>query len=420
MGIPDASGKADACAASASVRRKRKRSQLNIEELEVDIDAPEPPSKKALRKARKVKIAQPAAQKTQGEDSKSQLNDATLKTPVSKSTGPGIWIGNLPWSVTKADVRVFITQNTEISNDMITRIYMPAPSDATNAASQQRVKPKNKGFAYVDFSTESALAHAIALSETLLNGRRVLIKDSKSFEGRPEKVKEESVAASAQPGKPPSKRIFIGNLGFETSKEDLQNHFNRCGNILDVHIATFEDSGKCKGYAWVEFEDLEAGKAAVRGWIDYDETKISDDNNNSNEEDESSEDPKQKPHLKKPRKQRKWWVNKLKGRPLRMEFAEDPKTRYNKRHGKGKDRPGRKNNDTIPNAADSNLETATSTNNNKPPNQAANPPPNTQSQTKPSTRKLDTRTIKPGAALAAAPRLTGGIVASEGKKTTFG
>ena len=35
------------------------------------------------------------------------------------------------------------------------------------------------------------------------------------------------------------------------------------------------------------------------------------------------------------------------------------------------------------------------------------------------TRKFDARTIKPGAALAAAPRLTGGIVESQGKKTTF-
>lgn len=415
----DSSSALETSAPSLSQSRKRKRFQLDIEELEVDVNAPEPSSKKALRKARKGKTAKLPAQVIQKKQSQLRLEKPTIQ---DKHLGNGIWIGNLPWSVTKADVRTFITKNTEISDDMIIRIHMPAPNVATSSTSQQKIKPQNKGFAYVDFSIESALTQAIALSETLLSGRRVLIKDSKSFEGRPEKVKEEGIATTTtQLGKPPSKRIFVGNLGFDTSKEDLQDHFSRCGNVVDVHVATFEDSGKCKGYAWVEFEEVKAGEAAVRGWIDYEEAK---DTKDQSDDDESSEGILTKTPKKQKPKPRKWWVNKLKGRPLRMEFAEDQKTRYKKRYGK--DGTGRKGSGAAPDDDSATVdppETGISGTSNDKANRANPRAATAQSSTRPrpktNTKKVDARTIKPGAALAAAPRLTGGIVASLGKKTTF-
>lgn len=418
----DSSSSLEASDPSLSQSRKRKRFQLDVEELEVDVNAPEPSSKKALRKARKSKIAKPPAQVIQKKQSQLRLEKPTAQNNFQdKHLGNGIWIGNLPWSVTKADVRIFITKNTEISDDMITRIHMPAPNDTTSSTSQQKIKPQNKGFAYVDFSTESALTQAIALSETLLSGRRVLIKDSKSFEGRPEKLKEEGIATTTQLGKPPSKRIFVGNLGFDTSKEDLQDHFGRCGNVIDVHVATFEDSGKCKGYAWVEFEEVKAGEAAVRGWIDYEEAK---DTKDQSDDDESSEGIMTKRPTKKKPKPRKWWVNKLKGRPLRMEFAEDQKTRYKKRYGK--DGTGRKGSGAAPDDDSATVdppETRVSRISNNKVNRTDSRAATAQSSTRPwpktNTKKVDARTVKPGAALAAAPRLTGGIVASLGKKTTF-
>lgn len=432
MGNSDSSNDSEASTPPLFQPKKRKRSQTSIEELEVDVDAPEPPSKKALRKARKGKVVKLPPESIQKTHSKSQSDEPILQKSIDhKRSEHGIWIGNLPWSVTKADVRLFITKNAEISDDMITRIHMPAPSDAASATSQQKIKPQNKGFAYVDFSTESALTQAVALSETLLCGRRVLIKDSKSFEGRPEKPKEEDVAATTQSGKPPSKRIFVGNLGFDTSREDLQDHFGRCGNVLDVHVATFEDSGKCKGYAWVAFEELKAGEAAVRGWVDYEEandTKNDHDSSSSSSNEDTT--ARKAPPKKKKRTTRKWWVNKLKGRPLRMEFAEDQKTRYKKRYGK--DGTGRKDNSSTaaapsedPIIAAPPPETGISR---VAPNdkehradsgRSAIPQSNTRPWPKPWIKKVDARTIKSGAALAAAPRLTGGIVASLGKKTTF-
>ena len=388
-----------------SPSRKRKRKESIGEELEVDVTAPEPPSKKALRKAKKSKATPAGPKKSAVVQTDHESNEtASGDAPVDASLPPkrseyGIWIGNLPWTASKADLRSFLTKDTVISDNMITRLHLPAPSQADISNSRQKIKPQNKGFAYIDFSTQNALTEALALSEKLLTGRRLLIKDSKSFEGRPERTKEEE-AAIANSGKPPSKRIFVGNLAFETTEEDLQEHFVSCGRILDVHLATFEDTGKCKGYAWVEFATLEAGEAAVRGWVNV-EQKIDGEDKDEEIAEALVEEDEVKP--KKKHKPRKWWVNQLHGRPLKLEFAEGRDVRYKKRYGK--DASATKDGVKVAESdsgstAQPVLETRTSSDKKAP-------------------RKIDARTIKPGAALAAASRPTGGIVESQGKKTIF-
>jgi len=397
---------------SQSPCRKRKRDHSPTAEIEVDVSAPEPPSKKALRKVKKGKSAPTSTEikvkVDRADASPNYESNEDLKARAAPPTRSeyGIWIGNLPWTATKPELRTFLTRDTEITGDMITRLHMPPPSRSALASSRQTIKLHNQGFAYVDFSTEAALVKALALGEKLLTGRRVLIKDSKSFEGRPEKTKEEG-ASSANLGKPPSKRIFVGNLGFDTTNEMLQDHLARCGEVLDVFLATFEDTGKCKGYGWVEFAELGAGEAAVRGWVNFEQ-----DGDGEDEDDEIAQaladqvKPKKKPRM------RKWWVNRLGGRPLRMEFAEGKDVRYKKRYGKERTAREEGKTDTIvdpPPTAEAAVEStpATATNGKKQ-----------YSARKPS-RKVDPRTIKPGAALAAAPRLTGGIVESKGKKTNF-
>lgn len=397
--------------------KKRKRDTKPVPVIEVDIEAPEPPSKKALRKAKKGKSTtkQPAP-KLVTDDAASESDEAVPvaePAPVAQRSEYGIWIGNLPWIASKADLQKFLTSNAaDIDADSITRIHMPAPTQPTAEAVRQRIKPQNKGFAYVDFSTESALAAALALSEKLLSGRRVLIKDAKSYEGRPDPPKEEGKTGSQQ-GKPPNKRVFVGNLTFDTTNEELKEHFAKCGEVADCFITTFEDSGKCKGYGWVTFEELEGAIKAVRGWVNREEDEDDQDEDNDTEEPEGR---------KKEKKVRKWWVNRIKGRALRMEFAEDKAVRYKKRFGKAPPASG----DTAgelegaPSAGGEVVADVAPTpikSRDRKAIFANKPKPDFAGRRK---KNVDARTIKPGAALAGAQRLTGAIVQSQGKKTTFG
>ncbi|KAK5017427.1 Nucleolar protein 13 [Cryomyces antarcticus] len=268
--------------------------------------------------------------------------DATAESAVRSQYG--IWIGNLPWTATKDSLRTFLTDHAKVEEDKITRIHMPPPSGPPNP--RQAIKPTNKGFAYVDLTTQEVLDKVISVSETLMSGRRVLIKNAKSFEGRPEKKEDGASAGGGANGaagvgefksaKPPAKRIFVGNLGFDVEKDDLIEHFTPCGEVVDVHMATFEDTGKCKGFAWVTFDALEASEAAVKGWtmrpVEKDESESGADGEDVAEE-EGTKDMTSKKKAKG-NKTRKWFVNRLKGRSLRCEFAEDAASRYKKRYGK--------------------------------------------------------------------------------------
>lgn len=303
----------------------KKRKLHEGPEIEIDVSAPEPPSKKALRKAKKAaEKAERTPSETPVETKKDTSNgDGEATTEKQQRSDYGVWIGNLAFSVTKDDLRKFFTSNCSFTDVAITRIHLPK-------GQVKHGKAQNKGFAYVDFSSSKAVKEAQGLSEQLLSGRRVLIKDAKSFEGRPEKPQQDgqTTNSSTSSGNPPSKRIFVGNLGFDATKEILEEHFGKCGSISHVHIATFQDSGKCKGYAWVEFEDLAAAEAAVRGFVMVDEEE--------EEADEGSGSESGKRNTSKPKKQRqkRVWVNQLLGRRMRMEFAEDATTRYKKRFGK--------------------------------------------------------------------------------------
>ena len=150
------------------------------------------------------------------------------------------------------------------------------------------------------------------------------MKNAASFAGRPvaggSKGGNEEPDGSSGVQKPVGKRVFVGNLAFDVTREDLERHYTQCGRVVDVHVATFEDSGKCKGFGWVTFDSVEAGEAAARGYVWKEQ-----DDDGSEEEDEENRAKKRKPI--------KWWVNRLNGRDLRVEFAEDASFRYRKRFG---------------------------------------------------------------------------------------
>lgn len=375
--------------------KKRKRERLP-DEIEINVDLPEPASKKAARKAKKAKATpNPSAAPTNAPsiepDAKTRQDENEKK--AGQRSEYGVWIGNLPWSATKDSLRAFLTENAEITDDQITRVNMPAPNKPPNP--NWTTKPLNKGFAYVDFSTQLAMFSVIALTETKMEGRPLLIKNAKSFEGRPEKPKTEDTSEgnkAAKDSKTPSKRVFVGNLAFDVTKDDLLQHFSQCGDIVDIHMATFEDSGKCKGYAWVTFETVEAASSAVKGYIYKEESKKGVDDS----EDEGA----------KKAKKRKWLLNKLMGRELRCEFAEDSTTRYNKRFGKEK----KADLDGVHPDRAKHFDEDESRQRSRPQR---------QHQKREQGQKVDSRTIRSGAAHTNAQRASQAIVESKGTKITF-
>jgi cold-inducible RNA-binding protein len=58
------------------------------------------------------------------------------------------------------------------------------------------------------------------------------------------------------------KNLFVGNISFQTSESDLRSLFEPFGVITRVHMATDRETGRARGFAFVEMaNDEEAGKA---------------------------------------------------------------------------------------------------------------------------------------------------------------
>ncbi|RYP31947.1 hypothetical protein DL767_005488 [Monosporascus sp. MG133] len=321
---------------------KKRKSQ--VEEIEVDLSLPEPPSKKAKRLLKKGKpLPVKPASDDEAEDDGVPPSKTTTKDGKEKRSDYGIWIGNLPFHLTRPDLFKWLIDNSggAITEENITRVNLPMMK-ASGAKSRQKTdgeeqKPQNRGFAYVDFDSATAHVAAMALTESELGARRVLIKDSKSFEGRPQKegTSTENGPQNGTNGMPAaknttSKKIYVGNLSFQTTEDDLRAQFDKCGEIEWLKVATFEDSGKCKGYGWVKFKEPEAAEWAVKGFVKIREEIETEDDFREPEEGEDAEtEPKEKKF-----KTRKWFVNRLHGRELKIDYAEDDQTRYKKRFGK--------------------------------------------------------------------------------------
>lgn len=60
-----------------------------------------------------------------------------------------------------------------------------------------------------------------------------------------------------------SKKLYVGNLPFNFSKDDLVDAFSQFGEIAEATIISDKYSGRSKGFGFVTFEDDSAADKAV-------------------------------------------------------------------------------------------------------------------------------------------------------------
>lgn len=60
-----------------------------------------------------------------------------------------------------------------------------------------------------------------------------------------------------------SVRLYVGNLPFSATEEELENLFSQSGVVISTNIVTDRDTGRSRGFAFVEMESSEAANAAI-------------------------------------------------------------------------------------------------------------------------------------------------------------
>merc|ERR1712018_20355 len=58
--------------------------------------------------------------------------------------------------------------------------------------------------------------------------------------------------------------VFCGNLNFRCTEDDLGNLFSQHGNVVNVRIVNDRETGRPRGFAFVEFDDANSAQSAIQ------------------------------------------------------------------------------------------------------------------------------------------------------------
>uniref|UniRef100_A0A0V0G4J1 Putative rna-binding protein 19 n=1 Tax=Triatoma dimidiata TaxID=72491 RepID=A0A0V0G4J1_TRIDM len=145
-------------------------------------------------------------------------------------------ISNLPYRATKKDIRRLLNPVTPASI---------------------RLPQKIKGIAFIGFETEKEKRRALIKNKTFLNGRQLAVIDYQPKQVSNDTVqnrwKEQEEALKNEENIAESGRIFIRNLAYSVSEEEIQNLFSKFGPLAEVILPVDRVSRQLKGYGIVTF-----------------------------------------------------------------------------------------------------------------------------------------------------------------------
>ena len=60
-----------------------------------------------------------------------------------------------------------------------------------------------------------------------------------------------------------TRKLYVGNLSFQTTNQDLQDLFSQAGTVESAQIIEDRDTGRSKGFAFVEMSTNEEAASAI-------------------------------------------------------------------------------------------------------------------------------------------------------------
>jgi len=61
-----------------------------------------------------------------------------------------------------------------------------------------------------------------------------------------------------------SKKLYVGNLSFNTSEDEIRSKFSTFGEVISVALITDRETGRLRGFGFVEMDD-QGAIAAIQG-----------------------------------------------------------------------------------------------------------------------------------------------------------
>lgn len=147
--------------------------------------------------------------------------------------GPTVYVGNLSFDAQEADIRELFEAHGAIAD-------VTVPPDRNTG--------RCRGFAFVTMAEREGMQTAVdALDQTQFQGRTLYVNESKPKEEQ----KKELVQS----------KLYVGNISYDTTKEDLIEYFGEFGTVADVYIPRQRDTGTPRGFAFVNMAEEDITKA---------------------------------------------------------------------------------------------------------------------------------------------------------------
>lgn len=58
-------------------------------------------------------------------------------------------------------------------------------------------------------------------------------------------------------------KLYVGNLPYSVSDDDLKNHFSQAGTVNSATVIRYRDTGRSKGFGFVEMGSEEEAQKAI-------------------------------------------------------------------------------------------------------------------------------------------------------------
>ncbi|SPO05697.1 uncharacterized protein DNG_08384 [Cephalotrichum gorgonifer] len=124
---------------------------------------------------------------------------------------------------------------------------------------KDRISGRSKGVGYVEFKDEESVAQALQLTGQKLLGIPIIVQVTEAEKNRQVRNPE---GTSGHPNSIPFHRLYVGNIHFNVTEQDLQAVFEPFGELEFVQLQK-DEHGRSRGYGFVQFRDATQARDAL-------------------------------------------------------------------------------------------------------------------------------------------------------------
>ncbi|KAG8901009.1 hypothetical protein FRB99_005601, partial [Tulasnella sp. 403] len=126
-----------------------------------------------------------------------------------------------------------------------------------------RISRRSKGIAYVELASIDLVSKAIALSGTVVMGLPIMVQLTESERNKQQPAGDSLNLPPGVTAPPAGMQLYVGSLHFNLSESDIKQVFEPFGELEFVDLHKDPQTGRSKGYAFVQYKRAEDAKMAL-------------------------------------------------------------------------------------------------------------------------------------------------------------